>query len=389
MSEEVRIEGVSAVPTDGTWRPVPALAAPIVVPASGAPPVVPGEPVRAAAFVSATTGWAVVGSDRPMSWLLRTEDGGVSWICQLAWPGIVLGRLRVFDANRAALLIGLWPTHRNDVNGVPVAEGEPFAYFIAGTQDAGATWALGSPPDRNGAGAFFLNPDEVWLRMPAPGSGVTTGLARTSDGGATWERADGIGRLPVIDAVFSSPRDGLIVEQDGDRADLLRATADGGRTWTPRPVPPPPGLPKTAETWLFPVLGPEPGRLLTVRAVARTRRIPGPRWEGVWAYARDGDGWSGPHRLPSAPASLDRDLLVPGPDGRLWAASGHDVWSADDIAGPWWHRRVPLPAEEAISDVHPVGDGVIWLTTGVGVGGGGLYRGDGETWTRVPVVTRY
>ena len=41
-------------------------------------------------------------------------------------------------------------------------------------------------------------------------------------------------------------------------------------------------------------------------------------WEGT--YARDGEGWTGPHRLPTAPASIGHDLLVPDPDGRLWCA---------------------------------------------------------------------
>jgi hypothetical protein len=69
-------------------------------------------------------------------------------------------------------------------------------------------------------------------------------------------------------------------------------------------------------------------------------------------------------------------------------ASGHDVWVADDLAGPWQHRRVPLPEEETVGDICPVGNGVVWLTTAVGVGGGGLYRSenDGITWTRLPVA---
>jgi len=360
------------------------------VSASGAPIRVSGDAVSAGAFTSATTGWAVVRADTPpMSCLLRTEDGGATWTCQLAWPGNLLGRLRAFDARRAALVLGLWPTHRNEINGLPVAAGEPFYHFVAGTQDAGTTWALGSPPDRYTAGAYFLTPLQIWLRVHVPGSDFTSDLARTEDGGATWSRIDGTGYPPMIQVAFSSPADGLLIEQDRHRADILHRTSDGGEAWTRQQLSAPPRVPKTAETWLLPVLSSSPGQLLTLRAVSRRPSGVRPAWEGTYAYARAGEGWAGPHSLPMTPASVGHDVLAPGPDGRLWGGSGHDVWVADDLAGPWQHRRVPLPEEESVGDLCPVEDGVIWLITAVGVGGGGLYRSedDGVSWTRLSIST--
>ena len=132
--------GCAHMPTTGTWRAVPALAAPIQVSASGAPQRVSGDVVRASTFASATTGWAAVRADTPpISCLLRTEDAGTTWTCQLAWSGDVLGRLHAFDGHRASLLLGLRSGFRNEINGLPVAAGEPFYHFVAGTQDAGAT----------------------------------------------------------------------------------------------------------------------------------------------------------------------------------------------------------------------------------------------------------
>ena len=190
------------MPTTGTWRAVPALAAPIQVSASGAPQRVSGDVVRASTFASATTGWAAVRADTPpISCLLRTEDAGTTWTCQLAWSGDVLGRLHAFDGHRASLLLGLRSGFRNEINGLPVAAGEPFYHFVAGTQDAGATWTLGSPVDRHTAGAYFLSPLQIWLQVHVPGSDFTSDLARTEDGGATWSRIDGTGYPPGASCV--------------------------------------------------------------------------------------------------------------------------------------------------------------------------------------------
>jgi hypothetical protein len=408
----VQAKGRANVPTKGTWRAVPALAAPVEVAATSAPREVSGHPVRAAAFVSATTGWTLVSRDtRPMSWLLRTEDSGATWTSQLAWPGNLLGRLQAFDAHRAGLTLGLWPTYSNEVNGQPVAVGEPFYSLHGTTEDGGATWTLGSPPDRQGSYIQILTTRQIWLLISVsdlyPSSdpagtedggatwwiegtdGPRSDLARTEDGGATWSRIDGAGDLPPIQVAFSSVTDGLLIAADLLRADILYRTTDGGSTWTRQQLSPPPGLPAGAETWLFPVLGPEVGNLLTLRAVSRRESTTRPRWEGTYGYARNGDGWTGPYRLPMAPAGFGNDLLVPGPDGRLWGAFGHDVWVSADLAEPWQHRPVPLPAEEHIADIFPVGDGVLWLTTTGGVAGGYLYRSDddGAHWTRLSVTS--
>jgi hypothetical protein len=132
---------------------------------------------------------------------------------------------------------------------------------------------------------------------------------------------------------------------------------------------------------------PVQGTLLTLRAVSRGGSVARPRWEGTYGYELTDDSWAGPHRLPMPPAAIGPDLLVPAPDGRLWGASGHDVWVGGDLTGPWRHLRVPLPDEEHIKDICPAGDGVLWATTSAGMAGGGLYRSDdGAHWTRLTVA---
>jgi photosystem II stability/assembly factor-like uncharacterized protein len=380
--------------TRGGWRAVPSLAAPVEVAAIDAPRQVSGHPVGDAAFVSATTGWTVLADPRrAMSWLLRTEDAGTTWTSQLAWPGNLLGRLRAFDAQRAALLLGLWPSYRNGINGKAVADGEPHYYVLAATEDGGATWTLGSGPDRQGAGVHFLTTRQIWLSIHVsdPRSPYLSrkDIARTEDGGATWSRIEGDPDVAVVQVAFSSLADGLLIAADLRRADILYGTIDGGNIWTRHPLTPPPGMPARAETWLFPVLTPEVGKMLTLRAVSRRESTSRPRWEGTYGYVRTGDGWSEPYRLPMAPASLGHDLLAPGPDGRIWGASGTDVWVSDDLAGPWRRQPALLPNEESIADIFPVGDGVLWLTTAGGVAGGQLYRSDddGAHWTCLSVAS--
>jgi len=383
----------------GPWQEVQALAAPLQFSASGAPQGFSGHNVQAAAFVSPTTGWIVARGGRPpMQCLLRTEDAGVTWTRQLAWTGGIYGRLWGFDAQRAGLVLGMDFGRSHEVNGQPVAVGEFFYSYLAGTSDGGATWTLGSPSDRQGSGAYFLSPQQIWLLIDVPGAVVgRSDLARTGDGGATWSRIEGEDELAVIDVAFSSPNDGLLVATELRRADILHRTNDSGLTWTRQHLTPPPRMPKSAETWLFPVVTPEVGNLLTLRAVSSRESAARPAWEGTYAYARDGDGWSGPHRLPTAPASVGHDLLVPDPDGRLWCASGHDVWVGHDLDGPW--RRVPwqgtgedplgpgyaqVPGAEVIAGIWPVGGGVLWLTSTYGC----LYRSDddGAHWQRLSII---
>ena len=330
-----------------------------------------------------------------MQCVLRTEDAGATWTRQLAWTGGIHSRLWGFDAQRAGLVLGMDFGRDHEVNGQPVAVGEFFYSYLAGTSDGGATWTLGSAPDRQGGGTHFLTPQQIWLLIHVSGSELgRSDLAFTGDGGATWSRIEGQDELAVIDVAFSSVTHGLLVATELRRADILYRTTDGGLTWTRQHLTPPPGMPKRAETWLFPVMTPEVGNLLTLRAVSRRESTPRPAWEGTYAYARDGEGWTGPHRLPTAPASIGHDLLVPDPDGRLWCADEHNVWAGDNLDGPW--RPVPwkgtgedpigpgyAPVPELIESIWPVGGGVLWLTSTYGC----LYRSDddGAHWVRISI----
>jgi hypothetical protein len=350
---------------------------------------VSGLPVGRAAFTSPTTGWVVVGTATDYR-LLYTDDAGASWRSQLAWWGALYGDVLAFDERQALLVLGLWP-QRPEVNGRPAALADNHAVF-AGTVDAGATWMLGYPADRQGTMFDALSPRRIWQQVAVLGRYPRSDLVRTTDGGAGWQRLDGPADVVRVRFAFESERHGLLVAAAGHRADELYRTADGGTSWTRLPLPAPPGVPASAETWLTPVLRPAPG-LLWLTAYPRRAGRP-PDWAGTYLYQRAGadlSDWSGPYRLPRPVVEPWTGVVAPGADGRLWAGSGQQIWVTDEPAGAWRPVPISLPAGQSIASLAAVGDGVIWLcTTSPGpVFGGRLYRGseDGARWVEVPVGT--
>lgn len=385
------------------WRPESPSAAPVRV-AAAPRQRVSGVEVGQTAFATPTTGWALVGGLNECR-LLYTDDAGASWTTQLSWQGSLVGRVTAFDAERAGLVLGLGPP-ASEVNGRPVGDGSGYVAIFAGTEDAGATWTLGAEP-RPGqfTGMFhFLSPRQLWIMMAPPGRYPQTDVARTGDGGATWATMQAPGDLPVSLVAFSTLTNGVLVAAGRRRSDILWVTGDGGDTWTRIPLPSPP-VPEYATTWLTPVARPQKPILLLLRAERHSQK-PAP-WAGTFAYYGGGQSWSGPYRLPMTPTGLD--FAVVGVDGSFWAASGHNLWVADDLAGPWRHQTVPLhgghlrgaswdptlaplPTTEVIADVAPVGDGVVWLTTTHGTAPGAMPSGrlfrsedDGEHWTELTV----
>jgi hypothetical protein len=118
-----------------------------------------------------------------------------------------------------------------------------------------------------------------------------------------------------------------------------------------------------------------------------------PPWEGTYLYVERGSGergFDGPYRLPE-PAVPSRwpHVVACGADGRLWAGSGREVLVTADPGGPWERRDLPLPEEQHVFRIDPVGDGVVWLgSTKFNVlanPSGQLYRStdDGMHWRRL------
>lgn len=412
------------------WRPEPSLAPPTVLSALPAGTQVSGFDVGVTAFTSPSEGWAVVGGLHDC-WLLRTDDAGETWTPQLASP-TQIRTLSAFGAREAGLVVNVAPA-RHKVNGHAVAAGDDYGHVMVGTQDTGRTWTVGTPPrPKELTGMYLLSARRLWAVArvaPARREVVHTDdggaswvsvefsrdpgiylLVRTDDGGASWASVPCLIDYPATGVAFSSAGHGVLTAADR-LAEVLYATGDGGQTWTRVTLPPPPGVPRSAEILLHPVIKPGAPALL-VLAAGPGRGSGQGGWRGHYAYVQDGalHQWSGPYRLPSSQMGPDVPFkLAPGADGRLWVAAGHDVWVAPALDGPWEHRPVPLPGvqmlgaswdprlaplptETVIADIAPVSDGVVWLTStrGRGLGGvpsGELYRSedDGVRWTKLMV----
>ena len=360
-----------------SWRVLPTATTPAEVAATRAPRKVASFGVGATAFASATAGWAMVGGPS-VSRLMYTSDAGATWTPKLAWHGYLMGgRLTAFDALGAGLVLGASPQD-NGVIGIQLPPGGYTAVFAV-TENGGTTWRLGPVPDpMRFTGMFhYLTPHQLWLVHRSGSFPARTSLARTGDGGATWAEADAPDGMLTA---FSSPDDGVLTAPRDGGPDTLHVTADGGATWSRHRLPEPADVPAAIGGSLRPLARHGHPVVLLLRSIG-----------GVYAY--DGaHGWSQAHRLPMKPTRDGTHLLTFGAGGQICAASGHDLWFADDLGGPWEHRPVPLPDEETIADVAPADADVLWLTTtrhpGPGPAPSGrLYRteNNGAAWTPVPV----
>jgi photosystem II stability/assembly factor-like uncharacterized protein len=166
-------------------------------------------------FANEQSGWLVCERDvfklktidEPRTYLLRTDDGGLSWV-RVTLAG--------FDVN-ARLVRAVFSDRDHGW-----AFGESGAIFA--TRDGGANWTRQTLPTKHLLlGGAFVDEARGWL----VGAGAT--VLQTIDGGVTWHPGivrDGAGaRLTATSSVGS--RLGWAVGSAG----RIFATTDAGRTW--------------------------------------------------------------------------------------------------------------------------------------------------------------
>jgi photosystem II stability/assembly factor-like uncharacterized protein len=209
------------LPTD---TPIP----PTSAPASLA--VVPEPQILSFHMTDALNGWAVGGS-----YILRTMDGGLTWLdatpAELAQTGVNVTGRYFLNAETAWVII----------LGIDTAQGTLYR-----TTDGGQTWASAAVPFGGGEMKFLDGQRGYILTSLGVAAGSqAVSIYQTADGGATWTRVytNAPGDPAAADTLpFAGQKSGLTFLNDthgwvGGNVPMpsnvyLYATQDGGATWT-------------------------------------------------------------------------------------------------------------------------------------------------------------
>lgn len=164
-------------------------------------------------FVDRLSGWAVGYSYLPnqtrMTALFRSDDGGFKW-----------QQLSNVDADAKGGVRSLLFLNQRVGWGVGTSRGD-----IVQTKDGGETWSVKLPGSRSSWNSLFFHDD-------LHGWAVGTGIAHTSDGGATWtyqlEPESSPGYFESI--IFTDAKHGWVVGPN-----VVMRTTDSGKTWQALP----------------------------------------------------------------------------------------------------------------------------------------------------------
>ena len=201
-----------------------------------------GPPVQSMQLLTPTQGWAL--TDEGLKW---TSDGGLAWV-DITPPAVsaaVIKGLFFLDAQRG------WTIVPSNVDDRHMEE-----LLVYRTDDGGKTWQsspLGAPDgESHGAPAYihFSDAEHGWVVVKlVSSSNFSIGdLFRTTDGGVTWTKLS----IPIGNpVVFTSPSDGWTA--GGPAGDKLYVTRDGGASWEPQAVSPPPGFRSSYPAYELPV----------------------------------------------------------------------------------------------------------------------------------------
>ena len=221
--------------------------------------------LRSVHFISPEEGWVAGGRTVTQGGvILHTADAGATWEVQLGDPessdrayhdfrfvGPLGWAVQNTGAGDHKLLrlnakqwteVGTVAQHRGDYRFTSAQNGFATSGAILRTQDGGGHWQPVQPcqmkAEVNGltrsltcefAKLFFLNERTGWAISNAGAAGAGFLIARTQDGGATWDSSV---VLPGED-----PREGSIYFTDENHGALLTggkffSSSDGGKTWT-------------------------------------------------------------------------------------------------------------------------------------------------------------
>jgi photosystem II stability/assembly factor-like uncharacterized protein len=307
----------------------PSLPKPPAAPPSPSPATIPVGYSQQYDFISATTGWALLGTPPGTRlYVYRTTDGAKHWNLQLtddATSGN--GEIKFFDSKRG--VIGIWSPAR-----------------LYRTSDAGTHWDPVPLPPYQVNLVTFSDPSHGWLLASEPNPGLVRHFLATTDGGSTWTELawpkgaawandGGAGHLQ-----FRRPGEGWLAAA-GAPEPTVYSTVDGGASWEPHALPTPsgPGLAVDTTVGLLPGVGVIAYTDYSLQGVA----INSPPYTSFAYTSIDGGTtW----RSVTLPAYCPRGRSSPCPSippwtvtfqdtSHWWVASPDTVWESSDAGQSW------------------------------------------------------
>lgn len=210
---------------------------------AGGPGWTPTPMVHRLSFIDASTGWVVGGWRWDSGTLLATRNGADSWQpVGLDVPEAFAEMARdhsdpeFFTRDSGVLPVRFYGRDDSD---------QVLGFYT--TTDAGASWSLTGTLEDPELARFDSRLRFPWSAIDETTWFVAVSHSRqylTRDRGQTWEgfAAEGLGEFDLVEVQFASVTEGWgLAEICASRvpcADSIFATHDGGRTWSPVPLPP-------------------------------------------------------------------------------------------------------------------------------------------------------
>jgi photosystem II stability/assembly factor-like uncharacterized protein len=330
----------AAAPTSGPAT-IPGTPAGAKAPPGSMAHLRPGTPLtmKNITMIDALNGWGIGGLKDNDEHILRTQDGGATWLdvtpAEQAGPaGAKRKQALGFFRGSQRAWVAYWGG-----NPAPAA---PRMWF---TTDSGVTWTASSPLDGSGMGQDYTPeyldfPDSVhgWLMVansPA-GDRLPASLFHSEDGGLHWARifdpfqAQGsdLHTCCRVGMLFFDAYTGLIAHRNASNSQLqLYWSRDSGQSWWPQELPPADPVLFGRATCSLAGLGLQAPNNPAVAVACRDPSAPANPIQAFFYATQDGgQSWSSQplssptgEEPPGQPTSQDIQLVFISPDNG-WAA---------------------------------------------------------------------
>jgi photosystem II stability/assembly factor-like uncharacterized protein len=300
-------------------------------------------------MVTDKVGWAIGRGSTPEDHILRTEDGGLTWLDVTPPEHDLAGDEQAKDAQAFFLNVDLaWVIYLPRAP-FPKAPDVP---IIWRTSDGGGSWEPSRtleladllPTEEFAPMFYFADAQHGWLMVTlgqATGSSFIA-IFRTNDGGLLWTRIldpnseENLSKCIKTGMVFANEETGFITRDCKGLYDVpfINWTNDGGLTWYSQDLPPPSDEPDYFSTHFCAVLSPSMSSPLSATLVVECQGSVDLEYSSyIYNTVDAGDTW----RVDTLP-DIDTygygiSLQFLTPDKGWWL--GKTLYTTDDSGQTW------------------------------------------------------